>query len=109
MNRLIRLDLPIRLSVNEVRIAGREPSGRLVTPVPAKPSLLAAELVGLLELIAQLGSAKVFAQLSKSLFEGEQCALHRFGIGMRNVAPHRVRTRAQARHLAQRASAHVLQ
>ena len=78
-------------------------------PSSAAPSLIPPKLVGLLELAAQLRSTKIFAQLRKALFEREQCALHRFGIGVRNVAPHRVRARAKTRHLAQCATAYILQ
>lgn len=72
-------------------------------------SLLAPELIGLLEFVAEQRRAQIFAQEGEALLKGEQCALDGFGISVGDVAPHGIGAGTEARHLAQRAAAHVFE
>ncbi len=62
-------------------------------------ALAAAKTIGLLKFIAKRRSAQIFADVGKSLLQGVQCGFDGHGIGVGNVAPHRIRTRSQAGHL----------
>src|ERR1700744_874788 len=71
--------------------------------------LFLAELVGLIEFVAQAWSVEVFADVGQTLFEFEESALDGFGIGVGDVAPHGEGACAETRHLAEPAAADIFE
>ena len=71
--------------------------------------LIAAEAVGLIEFVAELRGAQIFAQMSDALLERRERGLDCFSVGVGDVAPHGKRAGAEPRHLAECAAANIFQ